>query len=741
MNSRILDEEQNRATLTELLHDAASSGVTPFVGAGLSVPWKLPTWWKFLIDAAPDKDVRDAARAAMLAHDYERAAELVDDGRRRASAPPVQEAVRATFGGRPDAGKHVRAPVQLLPRLADGGPVITTNFDRLLEEVFARHGRPLFPVWGVRAHLLQESTASKAPILVKLHGDACHPAEQILTKSAYDAHYGTSDSEAKYDPSLPLPALLTRIFLLRPVLFLGCSLTNDRTMSVLRRAISRSDIRHYAVVSRKRDPHLQKEWAHFLMGKGIRPIWYLADQHSAIGPFLYRLTSARKHPAAAHSSEPAAGSRGPGSWETEWSSLKRARQRARAAIKAIDRTKDCERAWEFYWRDRELIDRVLPHEAPAMHRRVAEGWMKTAPDRAALALLAEGAVLRQLGDGQGADRALREAAAIAPREMPSPASSATYHSLAKSLYRAGNLVEAERRSRVALRHARLASASRSDFRSSWLDRGLILQALGRHRAGRRYVARALCDARRTPRDGDAARILSMLIRDYSERGQLWRAVRLARCALQLAQSHHYSLKAVLVGNMAAAMQDLGDELSRNGKREEAIAYMKEARDAHWLAWFYEFVGRRNPREVLTHVRNVAWLEWRLAEAAADEDRRNHLNWSIDFYTQALQQAEADRLSLVWAHTLIERALPLAAFGAPQEALADIRSVLPLLKRRNDTFFGTALNNRGLIWQRCGAFQRARRAYEAALATASQDGLRETILWNLRSLTTEQADAC
>ena len=63
----------------------------------------------------------------------------------------------------------------LVPHITTG-PVITTNFDRLLENVFADAGCR-FPVcvWHDKVEALLQSMSGNSLLLLKLHGDWAFP--------------------------------------------------------------------------------------------------------------------------------------------------------------------------------------------------------------------------------------------------------------------------------------------------------------------------------------------------------------------------------------------------------------------------------------------------------------------------------------------------------------------------------------------------------------------------------------
>src|SRR4030095_15459629 len=68
----------NPTTLRDLVEQVRSSvGVTPFVGAGMSVPFKFKAWKDFLLEQAPDQKTRAKVEKHLGKGRYEEAAEVL----------------------------------------------------------------------------------------------------------------------------------------------------------------------------------------------------------------------------------------------------------------------------------------------------------------------------------------------------------------------------------------------------------------------------------------------------------------------------------------------------------------------------------------------------------------------------------------------------------------------------------------------------------------------------------------
>jgi hypothetical protein len=110
-------------------------------------------------------------------------------------------------------------------------------------------------VWGATRDTVVEALQSDRPILLNLHGDVEDAATRILTGSEYDAHY--VDLIAGEAAMKPLSRLIQRVLESRRVPCVGCSLQDDRIVTILNNAASRMDaFVHYAIV-----PALASPWS------------------------------------------------------------------------------------------------------------------------------------------------------------------------------------------------------------------------------------------------------------------------------------------------------------------------------------------------------------------------------------------------------------------------------------------------------------------------------------------------
>jgi hypothetical protein len=268
------------ATRYEDLKGVISCGrAIPFVGSGMSCPTGMPTWARFLHDTREQaKRFSTAQLEALLASGkFELAATRIF------GAMPQQlfnERFEASFSLRRE--RPIKGPVQLLPFLFDSIG-ITTNFDTILETVYGSNGQEFQVIlYGMGVGDYRRKVVAGTRCLLKLHGNYAETHSRVLTKKEYDAFYGRRSSGREE---------LALIFRGGGLVFLGCSLSQDRTMALLK-AIADKDRnmpRHYAFLQRPKTKGETTNREHFLAERNVFPIWYDGDHDTDIEALLVGL--------------------------------------------------------------------------------------------------------------------------------------------------------------------------------------------------------------------------------------------------------------------------------------------------------------------------------------------------------------------------------------------------------------------------------------------------------------------
>ncbi len=257
--------------------------VVPFVGAGLSVDFGFPTWRAFLIDAAGDGRRRVAREARVLLRkgDFEGAAQALT----QADPAAFEQMIRSHFAREPELGEVETTAVWRVPILARGGPVVTTNFDRVLERVFSRRGAPFEDVaHGPDRDLFTQAMVDGRSHLLMLHGRAASAQGRVLTATQYTEAYDRAGVPSDPNRVNALPDLLHTVYATTHLLFLGSSLSDTRTLEILRRAARDRgpDFVHFSVLTRPRDREDHRRLEQTLSECHVRPIWIAAGRYDLI---------------------------------------------------------------------------------------------------------------------------------------------------------------------------------------------------------------------------------------------------------------------------------------------------------------------------------------------------------------------------------------------------------------------------------------------------------------------------
>lgn len=245
----------------------ANMHVVPFVGAGMSIASGYQPWGGFLLSLLPDAPgVQGEVEALIIEGRYEEAAECAHDA---LGAGNFSEEIynHMRRGARAPAG-----PVKLMPELFQA-EVMTTNFDYILSLSYEEAGLKFVREdAGPDLRLAPQRMGNDPHCLLRLHGEGEAPKNRVLTFTEYEAAYAEGEG---------LHQLLNRIVGQRSLLFLGCSLTSDRTFNAfeqLKEIAAEAAIRHYAFLPYPGDDEREAR-REFLGRAEIHPIYYPPGDH------------------------------------------------------------------------------------------------------------------------------------------------------------------------------------------------------------------------------------------------------------------------------------------------------------------------------------------------------------------------------------------------------------------------------------------------------------------------------
>ncbi|WP_136255995.1 SIR2 family protein [Onishia niordana] len=273
----ILDLFSNRDRFKRLKEIYDRGAVTPFVGAGMSMPSGYPGWTDFLKEVYKDTELeKDLFDSLIEGGEFEEVAELLNDD---LSPAGFSERVESSFG----VLRDVEGCVRKLPYVFNSA-VITTNFDNVLDRVYKKSPSGPFDekLLASEGQELPKLLGEGEKVLVKLHGKANKLKSRVLTKSEYDDCYRDEGELEKV-----IEALSTRT-----LLFLGCSLTVDRTLDCLKNIVERkgqeNSPRHYAFLPLE-NPENRVKRSKELAACNIHVIWYIDDHDECLDALLEKL--------------------------------------------------------------------------------------------------------------------------------------------------------------------------------------------------------------------------------------------------------------------------------------------------------------------------------------------------------------------------------------------------------------------------------------------------------------------
>ena len=270
--------------------------IIPFVGAGLSVPFGFPQWGEFLLDCCENDDVMKGKVNEILnsgkSDCYEETASYLSKELTKENPDFFHQKIQEVFDK--DIDKNIESPITLFSSLFKG-PIVTTNFDRVLETVTG-YKTVLYHQEENFSRFLKGTDKN---MVLKLHGDVKDVKNIILTQEQYNKSYLLDTTFQKDFFAL----LESKIFL-----FLGCSLDQDRTMEFMSRPEAvkwTQHVKNYAFMASpafrfknikekteeiKEEEELAKQKEKEIeerLGKvNILPIWYPEGEYQWIQSYL-----------------------------------------------------------------------------------------------------------------------------------------------------------------------------------------------------------------------------------------------------------------------------------------------------------------------------------------------------------------------------------------------------------------------------------------------------------------------
>lgn len=272
-NDIVTFSNHNKKVFESICEDFKRGVIVPYIGAGMSA-FIYPTWSsaiKIIADEVDDEKTREAIKMKAEEKPIDAAEDLV----RTIGYGNLTDSLLGIFG-KEDYDKNLlrQGAISMLPHLFSNGYIITTNYDRLLENVFSLNKNPFeSALTPSRVQAAKTAQQQGLHVLFKLHGDLSRALDEdiILTKAQY---------EEAYKEGRPAREYLYSILKNRMLLFLGCSLYQDMIVQILRKLNHDSRLKHYALISCKKEDRDKRRKE--LDQLGIRAIMYPEGKHEAV---------------------------------------------------------------------------------------------------------------------------------------------------------------------------------------------------------------------------------------------------------------------------------------------------------------------------------------------------------------------------------------------------------------------------------------------------------------------------
>lgn len=261
--------------------------VVPFVGAGISASAGFSSWKDHLRNQGKTAHIAAERIEALLAGGaYETVLEEIETIR---GCDVFINEIRDEF-----SRNHTIPDVVWRIAGLFTDTVITTNYDRLLEQAFEtiEIGR-VQVINGLNA--LEQPDPKKITV-IKLHGDVREPKRCILSKNQYDEAYGNGSLNLHK----PIPKLLAYHYKNSSLLFLGCSLSNDRTVQVFKKikesmGAEEGTKQHFSIEQAPETLEGIAQRNAELTKLGITPIWFEKERYELVESILSLAKNELRH--------------------------------------------------------------------------------------------------------------------------------------------------------------------------------------------------------------------------------------------------------------------------------------------------------------------------------------------------------------------------------------------------------------------------------------------------------------
>ncbi len=179
----------NQKIFDELVEKVQSNSITPYLGAGISTLNNTYPLWNDLLSSVYTEYIADN-NSHFERYSLEKQADFLWD---RMGSIDFLSHLQSVFDQ-----NHVESlpfssitshAVYLLPMIFRNTLILTTNFDKVIEKVYASHNKILTVSHPGHSEALNNSLRDGKLLLYKFHGDVVEPSTMILTQNQYEVAY------------------------------------------------------------------------------------------------------------------------------------------------------------------------------------------------------------------------------------------------------------------------------------------------------------------------------------------------------------------------------------------------------------------------------------------------------------------------------------------------------------------------------------------------------------------------
>jgi len=223
-------EHEIEMFIRDYVNDLNEGTASIFAGAGLSIPAGFVNWSQLMQEIAQD-----------LGLEIERESDLISLAQFHVNERGTRSKINRKIIGEFTENAEETPNHQIIARLPISS-IWTTNYDGLIEQAFTKENK-ITDVKYTNKQLLN-NRPKRDVVIYKMHGDANHASEAILTKEDYEQYHQTHE---------PFIHALSGELTTKTFLFIGFSFTDpnlDYVLSRLNFRFTKDKKQHYCLVKK-----------------------------------------------------------------------------------------------------------------------------------------------------------------------------------------------------------------------------------------------------------------------------------------------------------------------------------------------------------------------------------------------------------------------------------------------------------------------------------------------------------